>query len=555
MGGACLDYQIHEIAVDGSDLRQLTDGPSENTEPCYLPDGRICFTSSRCEKFVQCGDWAIVFSLYAMNRDGSGVVPITVAKEGEWWPTVLADGRILYMRWEYALKPFNTIQYLWTVFPDGTKATLAYGDHFAFSPGPLSFIESRQIPGTARVITVGAAHHNSGVGPLCIVDLDKNRGDESGLVRITPEVGYPEMSEMGGRHCRHGRYNAPYPLSEKHFIACYSFEGQDSAPAGYGIYLMDGHGTKELIYRDPERSCYSPIPLKPRPRPASLATAREEGKTGTIVMLDVYQGLPGVERGSARYLRVLETLPKREHSIPQRLDVGIGSGWDPRAIFGTVPIESDGSAYFRAPAGKSLFFEVLDEKYRDVRRMRSFMNVKGGETISCVGCHESYSTAPPNRGVQALRRPPREITPPPWGAGPMDFSRVVQPVLTRRCATCHDGSEGKKKSFDLTGRRLVVAEGADNQSPGPPWPNTPHRVSASFVNLLKYVSFTRLGGYEGGNLPLAPYAVGSHRSALVKLLDAGHYGVELRPAEWRAIVAWIDCNAPYLGGWDDYVSK
>ena len=62
-----------------------------------------------------------------------------------------------------------------------------------------------------------------------------------------------------------------------------------------------------------------------------------------------------------------------------------------------------------------------------------------------------------------------------------------------------------------------------------------------------------LGGYSGGNLPLAPYQIGSHQSKLIKLLDAGHYDTELSPADRRAIVTWIDCNAPYLGGRDEYV--
>jgi hypothetical protein len=561
VGGACLDYQIHEIGVDGSGLRQLTDGPKENTEPCYLPDGRICFTSSRCDRFVQCGDWAIVFSLHTMNADGSDVRSITEAKEGEWFPSVLDDGRIIYMRWEYVLKPFNTIQYLWTVNPDGTAARLAYGDHFHFSPGPLSFIEARQIPGTSKVVATGAAHHNCGVGPICIVDLARNRGDAEGLARVTPEVGYPETAEMAGTVSRAGWYDSPYPLSEKHFLVSYSFEPHHNSAAGYGIYLIDVHGNKELIYRDPQRSCYSPIPLRPRKRPPVLApmvapvvnqTEQEPAESATVLMLDVYQGLDGVEPGTIKYLRVLETLPKAVHSVPQRLDLGIGSGWDPRAILGTVPVERDGSVRFRVPAGKTIFFEVLDENYMDVRRMRSFTNFRPGEEVTCVGCHESYGTAPPNRTVAALAAAPREITPPPWGAGPMDFAAVVQPVLDRRCTHCHDGTEGEAKSFDLTANNLIEPAGADDHYP--PAASDPYRVTASFANLLPSVSFTKLTGYEGGNLPLGPYQVGSHRSRLVKLLDAGHYDVKLSPDQRRAIVAWIDCNAPFLGGWEDYVT-
>ncbi|NQU26143.1 MAG: hypothetical protein HQ567_33065, partial [Candidatus Nealsonbacteria bacterium] len=344
VAGACLDYQLYEMGVgsegnSGTGLRKLTAGPYENTEPCYLPDGRICFTSSRCKTLVQCGDWAIVFSLFTMRGDGSGVRPITLAKEGEWWPSVLDDGRIVYMRWEYVLKPFNTIQYLWSVHPDGTKASLAYGDHFAFSPGPLTFIEPRQIPGTSKLIATGAAHHNCGVGPICIVDMQRNRGDAAGLVRVTPEVGYPETSDMASHNpALAGWYNAPYPLSEKHYLACYSFDAAHNSPIGYGIYLMDVHGNKELIYRDPQRSCYSPIPLRPRRKPPVLAGAtRDKTKpaTGTVLMVDVYEGLEGVPRGTIKHLRVLETICKTEHSTPQRLDVGIGSGWDPRRILGT----------------------------------------------------------------------------------------------------------------------------------------------------------------------------------------------------------------------------
>jgi hypothetical protein len=554
-GGACLDYQIYEMGVDGRGLRKLTDGPSENTEPCYLPDGRICFTSSRCERFVQCGDWAIVFSLCAMNRDGTDVVALTEAKEGEWFPSVLDDGRIIYMRWEYVIKPFNTIQYLWTVNPNGTGAKLAYGEHYAFSPGPISFIEARQIPGTSKVIATGAAHHNAGVGPICIVDLRENRGRPDGLLRVTPEVGYPETAEMPNTVSQAGWYSAPWPLSETCYLAGYSFEPAHNAPAGYGIYLMDIHGNKELIYRDPDRSCYSPVPLKPRKVPPVLPPEVEHTEptaTGTMVMSDVYQGLNDVPRGTIKYLRVLESVCKDVHSVPQRLDLGIGSGWDPRAVLGTVQVEEDGSACFEVPARKAIFFQALDENYMLVQGMRSFVSVQPGETIGCVGCHESYRSAPARhrRPSAALAKPPQEIAPPPWGTCGVSFPQLVQPILDRHCVRCHDGTQGDKKSFDVTGGNWVSPEGPDNHYP--PAPSDPYRVTTSFVTLLEYVDVTRLSGYGGGNLPVPPYAVGSHRSRLVQLLDAGHYDVHLDPAESRALIAWIDCNAPFLGNWDEY---
>ena len=110
-GGACVMYDLYEIGVDRSGLRQLTHSPgSEDTEPCYLPDGRIAFTSSRDGRLVQCGDWALVFGLWAMEADGSDPVPITEPQDTEFFPSVMNDGRILYTRWDYVMKAYNVIQ-------------------------------------------------------------------------------------------------------------------------------------------------------------------------------------------------------------------------------------------------------------------------------------------------------------------------------------------------------------------------------------------------------------------------------------------------------------
>lgn len=546
--GACMPYDIYEINIDGTGLRQIIDHPAEDTEPCYLPDGRIAFTSSRGGRFVQCGDWALVFSIYACDSDGANVVKLTQAKEGEWYPSMLEDGRIIYMRWEYVMKAYNTVQYLWTVYPDGTRAQLAYGDHFAFSNGPLTFIEPRQVPQTSKIITTGAAHHNAGVGPICLVDLAKNRLGKTGFANLTPEVGYPEAGD-NAVVSETGWYASPWPLSEDFYIVSYNFESAANHPDGYAIYLMDTFGNKELIYRDGAMSCYCAIPLKPRRAPAPLPQApklQHPAKHGTVVLADIYQGLSGVKRGTVKYLRVLETHPKEVHTTPQRCDVGVASGWDMRTVLGTVPVEPDGSACFRVPADKTIFFEAIDADFLEIRRMRSFMTVADGETVSCVGCHESYAMAPPAKNLAALKKAPADITPPPWGTDSMDFQRVVQPVLDRHCIRCHDGSKKPSSSFDLGSKIMVKA---------PIWRDPDyggqHNVSEAFLELLKFVDYVKVSGYDGGNLPLGVLATGSHRSRLMHVLKQGHYDVTLPIADWRALAAWIDCNAPYLGSWSD----
>ncbi|MBW8017049.1 MAG: hypothetical protein FVQ82_12760 [Planctomycetes bacterium] len=567
-GGACYAYDIYEVGVDGSGLKRLTNGgETEDTEPIYLPDGRIAFMTSRDDRYVQCGDWALACGMYTMDTNGGDLRRVTEPKEGEFYPSMLADGRIMYTRWDYVMKGYNVIQQLWAVNPDGRKAGLLYGDHYSFSFGPIAFQEARQIPGTSKIIATGAAHHNTGVGPIMIVDTRLNRGGPDSMVNVTPEIGYPEMnkrvlnevkskdanSQNISRNINNtGWYSSPYPLTEKHYLASYSFEKNNALRTGYGLYLMDVHGNKELIYRAKDSSCYSPIPLKSRPKPRVIPDKVKGVAKDTparVVITDIYQGLDGIQRGEVKYLRILETYSKTVRTTPQRCDVGVGSGWDVRAVLGVVPVEEDGSVHFYLPPFKQIFFEALDKDFLEIRRMRNFMNVMPGESVSCTGCHEPYGFTPKNVSMpKAMKRNPSKIVAPPWGTGGFSFKKFVQPVLDSDCVRCHDGARGKDKSFDLRGTKMVTAPAPYDRDQGPQ-----HAVSDSFLKLLEYVSYIRVGGYEGEKLPLAVNATGSRRSKLMKILKEGHYGVELDRAKWRALAAWIDTNAQYYGGWDEIV--
>ena len=65
-------YHLYEIDVDGSHARQLTDGPYDDIEPCYLPAGGIVFVSSRCNRFVNC--WMVpVAVVHRCDGDGKHI--------------------------------------------------------------------------------------------------------------------------------------------------------------------------------------------------------------------------------------------------------------------------------------------------------------------------------------------------------------------------------------------------------------------------------------------------------------------------------------------------
>jgi hypothetical protein len=54
-----------------------------------------------------------------------------------------------------------------------------------------------------------------------------------------------------------------------------------------------------------------------------------------------------------------------------------------RQLLGTVPVESDGSAWFRVPAGKPLYFQAVDAQGRAVQTMRSIAYLQPVSAASC----------------------------------------------------------------------------------------------------------------------------------------------------------------------------
>ena len=77
-------FRIWEVNIDGTGLRQISRPPADESDkvsrwgkpwhtddihPCYLPDGKIVFSSTRCEHTVLCGGSAALAApaLHRMN--------------------------------------------------------------------------------------------------------------------------------------------------------------------------------------------------------------------------------------------------------------------------------------------------------------------------------------------------------------------------------------------------------------------------------------------------------------------------------------------------------
>ena len=441
---------IYEVRIDGRNLRQLTSGEWSDLDPTYTPSGDIVFVSERCGTSLQCNEYdkdETSCNLYVMKADGSGIRRLSANKDGDYLPHTLDDGSVGYLRWEYHERSWAFIQSIWTIRPDGTGADALFKQHFV---NPWSLEDTRSIPGSKKLVCIAAGHHTLAAGPLVVADPALGINNSKGLSIVTPDVKPPEGGmdgvpvPEGGTQDGGGLYSTPWALSEKLFLAAYSYSNKETEPKGYALYLLDVFGNKELIHRDPAISCFIPIPLRPRPRPPVLPDLVDLAEDhATCLLSDVSFGSEAIA-DRIRYVRIAEPVgwPYDNQLGGQRYgEKGPHLiNWTPIRILGDVPVERDGSAHFEVPADTMVYFQLLDENRMELRRMRSFISFQPGEHRACAGCHETRAQTPrPHPAPLAASLPPQKLIPPPWGDRPVSFLRDIQPILDRHCVECHSG--------------------------------------------------------------------------------------------------------------------
>ena len=509
--GGTHHYNLYEMNLDGTGLRQITRGDWDDIEPTYLPDGGIAFCSTRCKRYVPC--WlAPVAVLFRCAADGGNLRQLSSGNAPENTPAVLPDGRILYTRWEYVNRDAVSFHHLWTMNPDGTGVMVYYGN---MHPGGV-FIDAQPIGGTGNVIFVNSGGHGAleHAGQLTLLSLRNGPDDRLQAKPITGDG-----------------FRDPYPLTEHEFLAA----------RGNEIVTVTDNGGLMALWKS-ERMVHEPRLIAPRPRQTVIPSRADLSQaTGTLVLTNVYEGrnMGGVKPASIKKLLVMEDLPKPVNfhgggTTP----LAHGGSWTFKRILGTVPVEADGSANFEIPACRSIYCAALDENDLAVKQMRSFVTVQPGEHVSCIGCHENRtvtSRANPEPRL-ANQHAPSRIRPFAGIPDILDFPRDIQPILDRHCVTCHD----------LTNRKGGLVLSGDH---GPTY-------SLAYYNLLlhrqiqdsaglNWNGIRNIGGRPGGND--APYSAFSFAAPLMKYIGKGHYDVALSETERTTIRLWLDCATPYAG--------
>ncbi len=542
-------FHLFSVNVDGTDLRMLTDGDANDFDPCVLPNGRVAFISERRGGEGRCHPRPCPsYVLHSMLPDGSDIYPISWHETNEWHPSVTPEGQILYTRWDYVDRDVTAGEHTWITTPDGRDARAVHANYSEGRAGQIVF-EPRSIPGTDYYVATSSMHHCQNYGTLVI--YDRRVTDENGpWVFLTPDEDTGHTTSA---------YATAWPLGENYYLCAYSPDSPpfyqnrnqwqpQEEPVKHGIYLLDAFGNKQLLYRDQEIGSISPIPLRARPRPLRIPhrtevalpvdmqeqAPAEPSEKATVSVIDVYDSLrPWPEDRKIKSLRIIQLFPK---STPRQDKPAIGYGqmMNARAVLGKVPVEDDGSAHFKLPARKPVYFQALDENGLAIQSMKSDIYVHPGETLSCRGCHEPRAEAGRPRAdvPRALRREPSAIELEVNRGRPITFASLVQPVLDARCVECH--AKNADEAPGLTGER---AKG---------------RWSEAYVNLQEHVWYVcgRDKEHQFG-MRSTPGELGAYVSPLYKMLTTGSHKdkVKLSREELARITLWIDANAPFLGAY------
>ena len=542
-------WRIFKFDLAGKRIVQLTDGPWDDFDPCLLPSGRIVFTSTRRGGIGRCllPTKALTYTLHSMKPDGSDIVTLSYHETNEWQPSVNHKGMIVYTRWDYLDRWWASAHHMWMSFPDGRDPRNFHGNYplpwSAFTEGlqpeqygqnklgngrvlrPDVEISFRAVPDSPKYTATAVGHHEGFSGSLVIVDTRiPDDGKMAQARRITPEYLFPEV-ESGAQHA----YGTAWPLSEDFYLCNFN----------YGLYLLDRYGNRVVIY-DPGKGAFrvrDPFPLRARMTPPDVPVRTWQGKRSsladhrraTIKVMNCYlSDIPLPADIKIKWMRIVQVIPQVRKQINGEVikymsffDESLG-----RMPLGVVPVEDDGSVYCEAPVGKTLYFQLLDEKGMAVHSMRSATYVHAGEQLSCAGCHENkWEATPPMHGPEAFQRPPSKIVPEvASGAMPFNFHKLVKwPVFDKKCVPCH---REHPKAPDMT-----YASVAKNHLAF----GLPGEIGMRMLGI--------------GGSRTTPGRFGAHASGMMKSLTTKDYhkDLDMSDDDWRRLTLWLDLNSNQLG--------
>ncbi len=548
-------WNIFEIGVDGSDLRQITQDMGDCRSPVYLstlytiistdPWYQIAFTSTGAGESNEAAA-APSTNLYSSQLDGSQVRRLTFNLSSDIDPFLMQDGRLLYSSWQRSTLGRGELGRiaLMAVNSDGTDMSI-----FAPHDGP-------RIKQMACTTTSGLA---------VFVGTDRNTWDGAGHLASVklrrPMFSYERITGEDD-----GLFSWPSPLPDGSILVSHRPVGRAGRSSVHRLY--PDTGAREIVFDDQDFHNIQAKVVQARPEPDGRSSVvTEEDPHGELYGLNVtttdLQDPAWMAGGTVARLRVIEGIPHRlgdgTSALPPDPSAAGGlralnpdscpAGIPPlvrKRFLGDIPVQADGSFYIKVPADTPIQLQALDSDGMALRTC-SWIWAKNHEPRGCIGCHEDPELTPENRLVDAMRQPAIELTLAPERRRTVEFSRDIMPIIEAKCSVsgCHDGPA---RLLDLSDGPVPAAEG---------W--GPGCFNLAYVNLLRgfdasaapYAGSKYVHPGQARTSPLIWALYGRNTSrpwdattlsiGIEKMPPSGH--APLTPEEIQAFVEWIDLGA------------
>lgn len=434
-------WNVYEMQIDGSGLRQITHDMGNCRQPGYQSTLYTIVSAEPWYQLTFVSDWAgrmnedgsrVARHLYSCELDGSNAHQITFNLSDDGDPFLMGDGRIIYSAWQRALlnRGLPGRMVLFGVNIDGTDNAL-----FA-APTGARFKRMPCVTSSGSVIFIEAD------------ELTANGAGRVGSVSFRR----PLKSYRAVTRPEDGLFHSPSPWDDGRVLIARRSNGPD---ATFGLYLLNPHdGTYRPLFDDAQYNDLqgkAVLPIRVPDGRSSVVNAKDPN--GKLYCLNAYiSDLPGskyIRPGQIQRLRVLEGVPVSvdDRSVflpPQRSIAGWQTGSSrnglppvvQRRILGEVDVCADGSINLEVPANIPIQLQTLDQ---DGMALRScgWIWARNHERRGCVGCHEDGELTPDNVFVESVQHPSIRLTLPAERRRTVDFRRDVLPIIEHKCAGCH----------------------------------------------------------------------------------------------------------------------
>jgi hypothetical protein len=368
------DWQIYEANPRGGHPKARTSIPGGAMDPAVIASGDLVFSSPvpRAGQLWSSERAAAIFS----KSDNNPPQRLTFGTSAAIEPTVLSDGRILFVSAPQGSSVEDASAALFTINNDGTEVTA-----FALTgQDPLHVRRPRELPdGKIAFLSADANDH-------------QNLSVETVLM-ARPFISRSKLLPFAGR-----RVHSVESGKDGAILAC--VDGMEncttSAPGSAAVHKVPPEALciGEPLFADPEWRCMEATLLTPREKPMGrVSTVNQAKSTGILLCLNA-----NFTRG--------RNLNGEDPAPAQRVRLSAATEAGKMRVLGEVPLQPDGSFMVQVPADTALGIESLDADGQVLHSLPPMLWVRPGENRSCVGCHEPYNRSPRNQRPAAVDLPP-----------------------------------------------------------------------------------------------------------------------------------------------------